>query len=86
MIRVCEQGGARNRVVDSYLGRETGLAVLDTNRQLARQICDLLPAPTGVQGPRRRHRGRGYQHGRGVFLAGDPPVTWPRWPMGWSGS
>jgi len=48
MIRVCEQGGARNRVVDSYLGRETGIAVLDTNRQLARHIGNLLARAAGV--------------------------------------
>ena len=68
------RGGAHDQVVDSYLGRETGIAVADTNRQLARQVGNLLA-----------RAGRGSQdhvdatvvavavsRGGGVILTGDP--------------
>lgn len=36
------RGGTHDQVVDSYLGRESGLRVVPTTRQLARQIGHLL--------------------------------------------
>lgn len=66
--------GAHDQVVDSYLGREIGIVVVDTNRQLARRIGNLLA-----------RAGRGSKDhvdatvvavavssGGGVILTGDP--------------
>jgi predicted nucleic acid-binding protein len=36
------RGGTHDQVVDSYLGRETGIKVVPTTRPLARQIGHLL--------------------------------------------
>jgi hypothetical protein len=68
------RGGAHDQVVDSYLGRETGIDVADTNRQSARRIGNLLA-----------RAGRGSKdhvdatvvavavsRGGGVILTGDP--------------
>ena len=68
------RGGTHDQVVDSYLGRETGIDVADTNRQLARRVGNLLA-----------RAGRGSKdhvdatvvavavsRGGGVILTGDP--------------
>lgn len=44
------RGGAHDQVVDSYLGRATGIVVADTTRPLARRIGNLLaPARRGSE-------------------------------------
>lgn len=68
------RGGPHDQVVDSYLGRDTGIVVVDTTRQLARRIGNLLA-----------RAGRGSRDhvdatvvaaaihaGGGVILTGDP--------------
>ena len=68
------RGGAHDQVVDSYLGRPTGITVADTTRQLARLAGNLLT-----------HAGRGSKDhvdatavavaisaGGGLILTGDP--------------
>jgi hypothetical protein len=67
------RGGTHDQVVDSYLGRSTGISVADTTRPLARRIGNLLT-----------RTGRGAEHhvdaavvavavgtGGGVILTGD---------------
>ncbi len=68
------RGGSHDQVVDSYLGRETGIAVADTNRPLARQVGNLL-ARAGRGS--KDHVGAtvvavAVSRGGGVILTGDP--------------
>lgn len=69
------RGGAHDQIVDSYLGRETGIDVVDTDQRLARLVGNLLA-----------RSGRGSQdhvdatvvavavsNGGGVLLTGDSP-------------
>ena len=68
------RGGSHDQVVDSYLGRSTGITVADTTRHLARRIGNLLT---------RASRGSedhvdaaavavAISAGGGVILTGDP--------------
>lgn len=68
------RGGSHDQVVDSYLGRSTGITVADTTRPLARRIGNLLA---------RAQRGSedhvdaaavavAAAAGGGVILTGDP--------------
>ncbi len=67
------RGGGHDQIVDSYLGRETGIGVADTDQRLARRVGNILA-----------RAGRGSQdhvdataaavavsNGGGVILTGD---------------
>jgi hypothetical protein len=68
------RGGTHDQVVDSYLGRSSGITMADTTRQLARRIGNLL---TRAGRGSKDHVGAtvvavAITAGGGVVLTGDP--------------
>lgn len=68
------RGGAHDQIVDSYLGRETGIDVADTDQRLARRVGNIL-ARSG-RGSRDHVDATvvavAVSNGGGVILTGDP--------------